>query len=268
MNRTPTRRLLPLLPLLSVLAAASLQLSGCDDSTATPNSSGSGTPTAAPSSGSPSGTRAWTLLDDTPEQAPLDAGAYALTAWGHAAKLAVVEAPEGYQNFGGWTFVSGEESSLRDGSFHAMGYLQVNRVFGDPCRPTRRHEFATLGKPPSTAAEVAAELAAQDGAVTSEPTPVTIGGYHGVHLDYRVPGDVDVNRCQFGIWEMLTTGSGAGEGDGVWRLSTPGERAGIWILDVDHQPVMLSWVAQEGTTPAQVREMDRMVETTRFVDAG
>lgn len=123
MNRHHVRWALPL------LATLSLQVSGCGDK---PNASTHSDIASASSqaTASSSAQQTWTLLSDEPEDVLLEAGDYALTANGATQKRAVVRAPKGFMNYGGWTFVADEP-------FHAMGYVTADRVFRDPCGSTR-----------------------------------------------------------------------------------------------------------------------------------
>lgn len=229
---------------LLVLAALSLQLSACTDDTT------GETPADASSS------RPWTLLADTPGGTPLPAGAYALSAYQLTAHpprtLAVVRAPAGYQRYEGWTFVSGDDEFSRAEPFHAMGFIATDRVVRDPCGSKRQTHDPTGYDPGGTVADLAKALASQPGAVTSEPTPVTVDGYDGLYLDYRVP---DVQRCKDKAWDILPG----------WRLTGTGERAGIWILDVHGERVLLAWVAKRGVPREQIAEMSRMAASTHFV---
>lgn len=243
MIRHPARLSLPL------LAAVSLQLSACStDSTTTLSS-------YAPSSGDTSAEQGWTLLPVAPEGAPIEAGDYALTAAGSVHSLAVVRAPAGFSRYDDWTFVAGEESETADEPFRAMGYMTTDMVFGDPCGSRLHRNDDTIHDAGDTVSDLAYALAAQKGAISSDPVPASIDGHAGLYLDYRVP-DIDLTRCRYGEWD-ITPG---------WRLAGSGERAGIWVLDVDGQRVLLAWVAFPGVTSDQIEQMNRMVASTRFVD--
>ena len=245
MIRHPARCLL-------LLVAMTLQLSACsDDST---NSSQDTTPSGStPTQTSDEAT--WTLLASMPEGPRLEAGAYALTAYTSVHSLAVVQAPEGFARYDDWTFVAGDEFGDTGEPFHAMGYTTTDLVFGDPCDSKRHPRDETIYYPGEAVADLAQALVAQKGAITSDPVPVTIDEYDGLYLDYRVP-DMEAAHCEGGDWEIFPG----------WRLTGTGERAGIWILDVDGQRVLLGWVAKQGVTPEQIEEMTRMVESTTFVD--
>jgi hypothetical protein len=251
MTRHPTRGILPL------LAAASLLLTACSDdtSTATPPESSSTPSSGTPSTGATDGTAGapWTYLAGEPDGVPLAAGAYGLTANGVADHVVVIQAPEGYQNVGGWTFVSHEP-------FHAMGFVTAELVPPDPCGSKGGDKFDAAVDPGPSVDDLAKALVAQKGAVTSEPIPVTLDGRQGLYLTYQVAQGIDVKKCEAQAFDIFSTGPGA------QFLETARERAAIWILDVDGERLVLVWVAVPGVTPAQMREMTGMVESARFVE--
>lgn len=111
-------------------------------------------------------------------------------------------------------------------------------------------------------ADLAAALVAQKGALTSAPAPVTIDGHAGLYLEYRVSKGVDVAGREDRTFDIFTTGPGG------WYLEASRERAGIWILNVDGDRVVLGWVAAPGVTRDQMNDMTDMVESTRFVNSG
>jgi len=245
MTRHPTRGILPL------LAAASLLLTGCSDDTSStapedsPTTLGATDPTTA--------TRPWKPLSDEPEDVPLAAGAYGLTANGVSDHVVVIQAPEGYQNIGGWTFVTGEP-------FHAMGFVTADRVPPDPCGSKGGDKFDAAVDPGPSVEDLAEALVAQKGAATSEPVPVTLDGRQGLYLTYQVAKGIDVPKCEAQVFDIFSTGPGA------QFLGSSRERAAIWILDVDGERLVLVWVAVPGVTRAQMREMTGMVESARFVE--
>jgi hypothetical protein len=256
MTRHAVRYVLPL------VAAASLQLTGCGDDSpqagspsATSSRIGLGDFTDSPSideSSSPSPASQWRPLESEPDGASLAAGAYGLTANGVSHHVAVVRAPEGYQSLGGWTFVTGAP-------FHAMGFVTATRVPPDPCVSQGPDKFDAAVNPGPSVKDLARALVAQTGAETSEPVPVTVGGHDGLYLTYQVAKGVDVLACQERVFDIFSTGPGS------WWLEASRERAAIWILDVDGDRVVLAWVAVPGVTQAQMREMTRMVRSARFV---
>lgn len=246
MIRHPARYLLP------ALAAMSLLLAACNDDA--PTGEQPDTTTLGGPGEETSHQHDWTLLSDTPAGALLPAGTYGLNAYGVSSKVAVVQAPEGFSRYGDWTFVT-------DAPFHAMGFMTVEKVYSDPCAPTLHAQIESLVNPGPTVQDLADALAAQKNVRTSQPVPARVDGYQGVHLDYGLSKSRDAGACPDGTVPVLTTQDG-----GEWVLDEPHERAAIWILDVDGERLVLSWVAVPGVTPPQTQQLTDMVTSTRFVD--
>jgi hypothetical protein len=238
-----------------LLLAAPLLLASCSD-----DASSGGTADPSLSAGTTDGTttaaaQQWTLLSDSPDGEALAEGAYGLTANGVSNHVAVVRAPAGYQNLGGWTFVT-------DQPFHAMGFVTAIRVPRDPCGVKGQDKYDTAEIVGRSVKDLATALVAQKGAVTSRPVPVTIDGHRGLYLTYRVADSIDVTSCAAHAFDIFSTGPG------TWWLEASRERAAIWILDVDGDRVVLAWVAVPGVPRAELREMTRMVRSAQFVKSG
>jgi hypothetical protein len=220
---------------------------------------------AAPATPSPRSTThrtpttasAWTLLGEEPEGAPLKAGAYGLVANGLPVKMAaVVHVPAGYQNFGGWTFVTPDGEPFR-----ALGYWTVDRVFADPCgAKSQSNKYNSQRDPGPGVEDLAKALTEQKWTTTSEPSSVTIDGYHGLHLTYQMTSGLNIKDCQDHVFDILTASSTHGS----WYLEQSGEHAAIWILEVAGERVVLSWVAAPESTRAQLRQLNSMAESTTF----
>lgn len=259
MTRHSTRGILPL------LAAASLLLNACSDDTSRATQPGSSstpsstTPSTSATDGTPA-TRPWKPLDDEPEDVPLAAGAYGLTANGVSDQVVVIQAPEGYRRFGAWTFLH-----LEDEPFRAMTFVTAERVPADPCGSEGGDKFAAAVDPGPSVGDLAEALLAQKGAETSEPVPVTINGHHGLYLTYQVAKGIDVMKCEETAFDIFTIDPISTDPGSVY-LQAARERAAIWILDVGGERLVLAWLAEPGVTRAQMREMTRMVESARFVE--
>jgi hypothetical protein len=260
MTRRSARGILPL------LAAAPLLLTACSDNAPSATDEGATTPTSSAMDNTTDGEPPWTLLSNEPEGVPLAAGAYGLSpSQSSSQRVAVVQAPEGYQGFEGWTFVAGESHQPGQAGtpFHAMGYVTADRVYPNPCG-SLRSKAETLADPGPTVADLTTALTAQKGATTSEPRPVTVDGHRGLYLDYQVSKGVDFRHCGAHAFDVFGTDAGGAS----WYLETSRERAAIWILDVDGERLVLSWVAFPGVPRGLMREMTDMAESARFVDAG
>ena len=72
---------------------------------------------------------------------------------------------------------------------------RVTRVHTDPCLVGKKVGAGT------TVHDLAARLTALRHMKVSQPEPVTIGGYHGVHLALTAPADLD--RCRRGSVTIL-----------------------------------------------------------------
>ncbi|HEY3016415.1 MAG TPA: hypothetical protein VGJ41_14960 [Nocardioides sp.] len=251
MTRNSTRGILPL------LVAASLLLAACGN-----DPSGATQSATTPSTGAKDGTTdvgpAWRYLAGEPEDVPLPAGAYGLTANGVSDHVVVIQAPEGFRQFAGFAFLQ-----LEPQPFRTMGFHTAARVPPDPCGSKGHDKFDAAVDPGPSVRDLANALVAQLGAETSKPIPVTVDGHLGLYLTYQVEKGIDVAKCQEQAFDIFNTGP-----DGVFYLGASLERAAIWILDVDGERLVLAWVAAPGVTRAQMRELTRMVRSARFVDAG
>jgi len=255
MTRHPTRGILPL------LAAAALLLTACSDDTSGATQGDSpNTPSSTTASGATDGTTdvrpPWTYLDDEPEDVPLAAGAYGLTANGVSDQVVVVQAPEGYRRFEGRTFLH-----LEHEPFRAVVLRTAERVPADPCGSEGGDKFAAAVDPGPSVRDLAEALVAQKGAETSEPVPVAINGHRGLYLTYQVAKGIDVMKCEETAFDIFSAGP-----DGSVYVEAARSRAAIWILDVDGERLVLAWLAEPAVTRAQMREMTRMVESARFVE--
>jgi hypothetical protein len=250
MNTHTARHVAPL------VATATLFLAGCtDDTTGATRTESTGSPSSSPTDDSP-----WKLLSAQGEGAALEPGLYALEPNGSSDRLAVIRAPEGYEQLGGWTFVAGEPF-VGEEPFRAMGFQTAVLVPPDPCGSKAHSKFDAEVDPGPSVQDLADALLAQKGAETSEPAPVTIDGHQGLYLTYEVGKGIDVSKCEANAFDIFSTGRGA------WYLETAREQAAIWILRVGGERLVLAWVAFPGVSAADKQEMTRMVRSARFVDA-
>jgi hypothetical protein len=225
MIRHPARCLLP------VLAAVSLQLSACSEDPTTHSTPESPT---TPSSD------ATIDLMSIPEGTALDPGTYSVgLLFDDGPTRAIVDVPEGYVGHGP---VIGSD----DGDIAFWG--TVTQVDTDPCLGGRHIGAGT------SVQQLAAKLVAQRHMTTSKPVPVTIGGYHGIHLKLTAPANVD--RCRGGNVTILAAG-------GTWLQSdVPNETFHEWILDVHGTRVVGGARIVPGA--ADRADLVHMVESAEF----
>jgi hypothetical protein len=232
MIRHPARCLLP------VLAAVSLQLSACSDESTTTTQS---TPDITTSDASTAPSSDATIdLTSLPEGTALEPGTYSVgLLFDDGPRRAIVDVPEGYVGHGP---VIGSE----DGDIAFWG--TVTQVDTDPCLGGKRIGAGT------SVHDLAVRLVAQRHMKTSQPAPVTIGGYHGVHLKLTAPAHLD--RCRGGEVTILAAGD-------TWlRADVPNGIFHEWILNVRGTRVVGG--ARIGPHADSPAELIHMVESATF----
>jgi hypothetical protein len=175
---------------------------------------------------------------------PLTPGRYAVPVIPTNGPMrADVDVPSGYFNTEGWVIDDGNDD-LAPHQFGDVGFWGgVDAVSTDPCRGG--HEV----KVGPSVHDLAVALAAQRHRTTTQPVPVTLGGYDGLYLTST--GATSVDRCDGGVQTLF-------HATGSWstRLQdeTPKKVDHLWILDVRGQRiVVVARVAPGHTThPAQL----------------
>ena len=178
-----------------------------------------------------------------PEDTPLEPGKYSVGLLSDDGPTrAIVDVPEGY-------VAGGPVIHSDDGSIAFRG--KVTKVDTDPCLGGKHIGAGT------SVHDLAAKLLAQRHIMTSQPEPVTIGGYHGVHLTLTAPADLD--RCRGGSVTILTAG-------GTWLQSdVPNTTFHEWILNVRGTRVVGgAMISPDAANPA---ELIHMVESAKFTRA-
>jgi hypothetical protein len=230
---------------LAALAALAT-VAACSSDNSTDGAAGSTTtqssdPTMTPPADEP------IPLDRIPDDTPLDPGTYEVPFLAvDSPARALVKVPVGYVSaFDGTVVASG------NGDIAFWG--KVTEVHADPC----------LGGKSVAAGEsvddLVTVLAAQQHMEVTEPEPVTVGGYDGVHLTLTAP--TDLGQCRDGIVTIYSAG-------GSWLAwDVPGATFDEWILDVNGQRVVGG--ARIAPDAANRAELISMVESAQFsgVDA-
>jgi hypothetical protein len=179
-----------------------------------------------------------------PDDALLEPGTYAMPfLTGDGAMQAVVKVPDGYTNH--FSVIASDDGDL-------AFWGRVTKVDTDPCLGGKHVGAGT------SVHDLASLLVAQRHMKTSQPVPVTIGGYHGVYLKSTVPADV--HRCRGGVVTMYSDG-------GTWlQQDVPHAIFQVWILKVRGQRV----VGGTRIIPdaAHGAELTRMVTSAEFTVAG
>jgi hypothetical protein len=230
---------------MAALAALAL-LASVTACTSTDSTTKATHPTSTRSSDPPTTDSSDEPIDITriPGDAPLEPGTYSMPfVTGDGAMRAIVDVPDGYTNH--FSVISSD-----DGDMAFWG--SVTQVETDPCL---RGKHVGAG---TSVHDLASLLVAQRHMKTSQPVPVTVGGYHGVYLKSTVPADV--HRCRGGIVTMYTDGE-------TWlQQDVPHAIFQAWILNVRGQRV----VGGTRILPdaANGAELSRMVKSAEFTVGG
>jgi hypothetical protein len=234
------RRMIRRGPAAAALALAALaSVTACGSGDSRPNAA---EPTTLPSSDPPSSASSDEPIDlaGIPDDALLQPGTYSMPfVTGAGTTRAVVDVPDGYTNH--VSVIGSDEGDL-------AFWGSVTKVDTDPCLGGRHVAAGT------SVHDLVSLLVAQRHIKTSQPEPVTVGGYHGVYLRSTVPGDVD--RCRGGVVTMYT-------GGGTWlQQDVPHATFQAWILNVHGQRV----VGGTRILPhaAHAAELTRMVTSATF----
>jgi hypothetical protein len=239
----------------AALAMIAVLITACSEDPGPRASVGDDSPTPSPTESSPTqlapSPTGWTpLVTEDSGDGILPAGRYGMTANGSARPYAVVEVPEGFSNFGGWTLFK-EGLDEEAGEFTGMGYWTISDVFPDPCGP----DVVEVG---NGVEEVAGALQEQEQSLVTEPVPVTIDGYQGLYLELQMPNDIDLGECgQYDVW---SSDPGGGR-----YMEVPGQLDRNWILDVEGDVVVLQITASPGVPKVAREQLTGMVESVDFI---
>ena len=224
----------------SALAALALA-AGCSSADTTANT---GETTTNQSSDAPSTPAPEEPIDlsQIPDGTPLEPGTYAmgLVSDGGPAR-AIVDVPDGYSAEFDGTVIGSD-----DGDIAFWG--KVTQVDTDPCLGGERVDAGTSVR------DLTSLLAAQRKMRTSQPVPVTIGGYHGDYLKLTAPADIE--RCRGGSVTIYTAG------DEWLQVDVPKATFHQWVLDVRGQRVVGG--ARIMPDAANRDELIGMVESAEF----
>jgi len=186
--------------------------------------------------------------DTTLEEAePLDPGTWMVEGIGPPSTPRVIlDVPSGYLGSGGF-LVASDRRPLRE-----VGYWAPTHVVQEPCRG----QDSAYVEPARTAAQMAADFAAQRHSRTTTPVPVTIGGYEG--LTFTLTTKVKPSTCEDTVFQPFAAYDG-----GRWLHET-GAVERYWVLDVEGQVLLFSATVGRGVTDRQAEEMAQIVESAHF----
>ncbi|HVQ21797.1 MAG TPA: hypothetical protein VMT36_00870, partial [Candidatus Saccharimonadia bacterium] len=159
----------------------------------------------------------------------------------------------------GWTFLSHppgltqtQFTGLRSRDQQALLSFQLpGGPGGHPCDPIGYYPEADFG--PSVD-DLADHIVSLKGLDVVAPLPVTLGGYHGKYLEFTVTPDIDCAPGDYYPWQGRV-------------LQGLGEIDRVWILDVDGTRLVVDAQAQLDKTPADLAELQSMVDSIRITAA-
>jgi hypothetical protein len=131
-------------------------------------------------------------------------------------------------------------------------------VYADPCHPSQ----GFVDPPPGpTAADLAAVLASLPGLTATTPTDVAMDGYRGKQLTLTAP--VNFDGCTIAMegfvpWVLPLAGA---------NDMRPGERARVWILDVEGQRLVIATAEMPAQTPQEQAELREILDSIRIAPA-
>ena len=228
---------------LVAISAVAVLVGACTSTDPATKTVEKGTASSSDSSAVPSAHEPVDIMQ-IPEGTRLDPGTYSVgLLFDDGPMRAIVNVPEGY--FGEGPVIGSDEGDI-------AFWGAVTQVDTDPCLDGKHVGAGT------TVHDLATELVAQRHMKTSRPVPVTIGGYHGVHLTLTAPADLD--RCRNGNVTILSAG-------GTWlQWDVPRATFHEWILNVHGTRVVGG--ARIGPDAANSAEMISMVESATFTGVG
>jgi hypothetical protein len=244
--------------LLLLVAALSLQLTGCGDDSprateqrtnrpSTTESAASGPTVSQGASSSPFSLKEYDgAIDPGPHRLPL-------ISWERTYPVdALVRVPKGFITPGGWVI----ENGLNGPAYgDLMFFGDVDAVDTKPCGAGQNV------KPGPTVGDLAEALVDQVPHSATAPEPTTVGGHRGLYVAMRVPKDL--SRCASGKFTVLRVN----QAENPWYSARPGSLLRFWIIDVDGQRVAVAVSVVPGTT-THAAELLRMAQTARFVENG
>jgi len=190
----------------------------------------------------------------------LEPGTYSIRAQDIDAPRVVLTVPAGWYG-GGFGVNKNNSIDPPDGAGVILWGGPFN-VYEDPCQWTGG-ETLRVGQ---TVDDLVADLSAQPTRDATAPTDITVDGFAGKAIELTVPADlafnqadgfVDCDEAEFRSWISPDQGS--------FRLHQgPGQHDQLWIVDVDGTRVIIDATFYEGTSAADMAELQAILESIQF----
>jgi len=143
------------------------------------------------------------------------------------------------------------------GTDHTLAGRAPLYVYADACHWASTRPDA----PVTTADEAVAAFASQASSEPSTPDDVAVGRHAGKAVALRVPGDVQIERCDQGTFRFFIEGA-----DNARSGSVPGQVDELWIASAPNGGglVIFDIVYDEAISPGLIDELREMVGSATF----
>lgn len=175
-----------------------------------------------------------------------------------------ITVPEGWFNFDGWGISKGRKLPFP----LAVSFWDVAQVYPTPCH--------WAGKPmidPGPDVDgLAKALMNQPLRNATDPRDIVVAGFRGKYLELSVPTDINFDEAREGLalfphCDEATFQSWTANGwSGDRYQQRPGQVDRIWILDVDGERLVVDAFYLAEATPEDRAELERVVDSIRFLD--
>ena len=216
---------------------------------------------AAPATPSPTPTPAPTATPPPLSSGSLDAGTYRWDDPLFTRLPFTLTVPDGWKHQaaeGNFVFTgasTASEAFEKDGVYLAAWI--VSHVFAESCQWN-----GTLVETPTTDAVIAA-LTAQTGHEATGPAVTTLGGRPATRFEFSLPPTFDATACDSGIARLWPD---AGPVLQYGLPIGPGQTTTVYVVDVDGKAQLIAAARGDGSSPADVTELDQVVASLDFDD--
>ena len=185
-----------------------------------------------------------------PSAGPLAAGTYRANINGFAFTFTV---PIGWASSSDCDACTPQGATLQQANAQGpqgvwMPIWAVDAAYTDPCGGIR-------GPVASSAADLAADIAAIPGVEVSEPVDVAIGSLAAKHLVVTFPATLGCSPGSFKLWAQGTIGR---------FVTAPNSIDRLWIFEVDGRFLVIEGETYEGAAPERDAEIQAVIDSIEF----
>lgn len=158
----------------------------------------------------------------------------------------------------GWDSTMGGPYFVDLGRTYRPGGVSLSifdKVRADPCHP---NQGLLDPAPGPMVGDLATALASVPGLAATTPTDVTVDGYAGKHFTLTAPTSFEgcsISEDGYVIWELPLGGT---------NDMSPGERAQLWILDVEGERLVIHTSEIPGQSPQEMAEFQGILDSIRI----